>query len=92
MTQSAYEFLSSWFESDTVKAILAYYASIGTFAGPKSPGSAYVIMHHIMGEHEGEADNFDQMFEDSEKVKTLREQLEKELPAILQKLLPDKPA
>ncbi len=53
MTQSAYEFLSSWFESDTVKAILAYYASIGTFAGPKSPGSAYVIMHHIMGEHQG---------------------------------------
>jgi phytoene dehydrogenase-like protein len=34
-------------------AILAYYASIGTFAGPKSPGSAYVIMHHIMGEHQG---------------------------------------
>ena len=53
MTQSAYDFLSSWFESDTVMAILAYYASIGTFAGPKSPGSAYVIMHHIMGEHQG---------------------------------------
>jgi len=53
LTQSAYEYLSSWFESDIVKAVLAYYASIGTFAGPKSPGSAYVIMHHIMGEHAG---------------------------------------
>jgi len=53
LTQSAYEYLSDWFESDIVKAVLAYYASIGTFAGPKSPGSAYVIMHHIMGEHEG---------------------------------------
>ncbi|HTZ79863.1 MAG TPA: NAD(P)/FAD-dependent oxidoreductase [Stellaceae bacterium] len=53
LTQSAYDYLSEWFESDIIKAILAYYASIGTFAGPKSPGSAYVIMHHIMGEHAG---------------------------------------
>ncbi|HUN45622.1 MAG TPA: NAD(P)/FAD-dependent oxidoreductase [Stellaceae bacterium] len=53
LTQSAYDYLSGWFESDIIKAILAYYASIGTFAGPKSPGSAYVIMHHIMGEHAG---------------------------------------
>ncbi|MGI9301478.1 MAG: phytoene desaturase family protein [Gammaproteobacteria bacterium] len=51
--QSADQYLSRWFESDIIKAVLAYYASIGTFAGPKSPGSAYVIMHHIMGEHEG---------------------------------------
>jgi phytoene dehydrogenase-like protein len=53
LTQSAYDYLSSWFESDIIKAVLAYYASIGTFAGPKSPGSAYVIMHHVMGEHQG---------------------------------------
>src|SRR5690606_25689402 len=53
MTMSAYDYLSRWFENDHVKAILAYYASIGTFAGPKSPGSAYVILHHVMGEHEG---------------------------------------
>ncbi|HEX2528298.1 MAG TPA: NAD(P)/FAD-dependent oxidoreductase [Geminicoccus sp.] len=53
MTMSAYDLLSEWFESDYVKAVLAYYASIGTFAGPKSPGSAYVLMHHVMGEHEG---------------------------------------
>lgn len=53
MTMSAYDFLHQWFEDDRVMAVLAYYASIGTFAGPKTPGSAYVIMHHVMGEHEG---------------------------------------
>jgi phytoene dehydrogenase-like protein len=51
--QSAYDYLSVWFESDVVKSVLAYYASIGTFAGPRSPGTAYVIMHHVMGEHQG---------------------------------------
>ena len=55
LTQSAYDYLSAWFEHDTIKSLLAYYASIGTFAGPKSPGTAYVIMHHLMGEHEGAA-------------------------------------
>ena len=53
LTMSAYDFLREWFEDDRIMAVLAYYASIGTFAGPKTPGSAYVIMHHIMGEHEG---------------------------------------
>ncbi|MBC8050336.1 MAG: NAD(P)/FAD-dependent oxidoreductase [Chitinophagales bacterium] len=53
MTMSAYDFLSEWFEDDRIKAVLAYYASIGTFAGPKTPGSAYVIMHHVMGENAG---------------------------------------
>ncbi|MBS0392986.1 MAG: NAD(P)/FAD-dependent oxidoreductase [Proteobacteria bacterium] len=53
LAQSAYDYLSAWFESDIVKSVLAYYASIGTFAGPRSPGTAYVIMHHVMGEHEG---------------------------------------
>ncbi|GAB0115627.1 phytoene desaturase family protein [Acidisoma sp. C75] len=53
LTMSAYDYLREWFEDDRVMACLAYYASIGTFAGPKSPGSAYVIMHHVMGEHEG---------------------------------------
>jgi phytoene dehydrogenase-like protein len=55
LSMSAYDYLSRWFESDIIKAIFAYYASIGTFAAPKSPGSAYVIMHHVMGEHEGAA-------------------------------------
>lgn len=53
LTMSADDFLKRWFEDSRIRAVLAYYASIGTFVGPKSPGSAYVIMHHIMGEHEG---------------------------------------
>ncbi|HWK44745.1 MAG TPA: NAD(P)/FAD-dependent oxidoreductase [Stellaceae bacterium] len=53
LTMSAYDYLSEWFEDDRIKAVLAYYASIGTFAGPKTPGSAYVIMHHVMGENAG---------------------------------------
>jgi phytoene dehydrogenase-like protein len=53
VTMSAYDFLKEWFEDERVMAVLAYYASIGTFAGPRTPGSAYVIMHHVMGEHEG---------------------------------------
>jgi phytoene dehydrogenase-like protein len=50
---SAYDYLSQWFESDIIKAVFGYYASIGTFASPKTPGSAYVLLHHLMGEHEG---------------------------------------
>lgn len=53
LTQSAFDYLSAWFENDIIKSVLAYYACIGTFAGPKSPGTAYVIMHHLMGEHQG---------------------------------------
>ena len=53
MTQSVYDYLSRWFENETIKALLAYYASIGTFAGPKSPATAYVLLHHVMGEHAG---------------------------------------
>jgi len=53
LAQSAYDYLSVWFEHDVIKSVLAYYASIGTFAGPRSPGTAYVIMHHLLGEHQG---------------------------------------
>ncbi|HXW74650.1 MAG TPA: NAD(P)/FAD-dependent oxidoreductase [Steroidobacteraceae bacterium] len=53
LTQSAYDYLSIWFESDVIKTVLAYYACIGTFAGPRSPGTAYVILHHLIGEHAG---------------------------------------
>jgi phytoene dehydrogenase-like protein len=53
LTQSAHDYLAVWFEHDLIRSVLAYYASIGTFAGPKSPGTAYVIMHHLMGEHQG---------------------------------------
>jgi phytoene dehydrogenase-like protein len=53
LTQSADDYLQRWFEDSRIRAVLAYYASIGSFMGPRSPGSAYVIMHHVMGEHEG---------------------------------------
>ncbi len=53
LTMSADDYLSEWFESTHVKAVLAYYSGIGTFAGPRTPGTAYVIMHHVMGEHAG---------------------------------------
>ena len=53
MTESISDFLDRYFESDQVKAVLAYYGSIGTFAGPRTPGTAYVLLHHLMGEHEG---------------------------------------
>ncbi len=53
MTMSADDFLARWFEHGVNRAVLAYYCSIGNFAGPRTPGSAYVVLHHIMGEHEG---------------------------------------
>ncbi len=53
MTMSADDFLARWFEHSVTRAVLGYYCSIGTFSGPKTPGSAYVVLHHIMGEHEG---------------------------------------
>lgn len=53
MTMSIYDFLRKWFESDQVIATLGYMGSIGTFKGPKTPGSAYVLLHHNISEHEG---------------------------------------
>jgi len=53
LTMSAYDFLSEWFESDVVKGVYSYYSGIGSFQGPKTPGSAYILLHHLMGEHEG---------------------------------------
>jgi phytoene dehydrogenase-like protein len=53
LTLSADDFLSHWFERTEIRAVLAYYSGIGTFAGPKTPGSAYVTAHHLLGEHAG---------------------------------------
>ncbi|MSP88200.1 MAG: NAD(P)/FAD-dependent oxidoreductase [Alphaproteobacteria bacterium] len=53
LTQSVGDYLDGWFESDAIKTVLAYYAGIGTFVGPRSPGSAYVLLHHMLGEHSG---------------------------------------
>src|SRR4029078_12623586 len=50
MTMSAYDFLNQWFETDPLKATMAASGIIGTFQGVRSPGTAYVLLHHYMGE------------------------------------------
>ncbi len=53
LTMSAADFLDLWFESDVLKAPLAVSGIIGTFLGVRSPGTAYVLLHHYMGEIDG---------------------------------------
>jgi phytoene dehydrogenase-like protein len=53
MTMSSADFLERWFESEPLKGTLAASGVIGTFLGPRSPGSAYVLLHHYMGEIDG---------------------------------------
>src|SRR4051812_28002133 len=48
-TQSAAELLDEWFESEEVKVTLATDGVIGANGGPRSPGTAYILLHHIMG-------------------------------------------
>jgi len=48
-TQSASEFLDEWFESEEVKVTLATDGVIGANGGPRSPGTAYILLHHCMG-------------------------------------------
>ncbi len=53
MTQSACDFLEGWFESDALKVTLATDGVIGANGGPLTPGTAYVLLHHCMGEVNG---------------------------------------
>jgi phytoene dehydrogenase-like protein len=53
MTMSAADFLDQWFETDVLKATMSASGIIGTFLGIRSPGTAYVLMHHYMGEIDG---------------------------------------
>ena len=53
MTMSAAGFLDQWFETDVLKATMAASGIIGTFLGVRSPGTAYVLLHHYMGEIDG---------------------------------------
>jgi phytoene dehydrogenase-like protein len=48
-TQSAAEFLDEWFECDSIKVTLATDGVIGANGGPRSPGTAYILLHHVMG-------------------------------------------
>jgi phytoene dehydrogenase-like protein len=54
-TESAADFLSRWFENETVKAAFAFDGIVGTFAAPSTPGTAYVLLHHCFGEVNGKA-------------------------------------
>src|SRR3989441_1207170 len=53
LTMSAADFLGQWFETDVLKATMAASGIIGTFLGVRSPGTAYVLLHHYMGEIDG---------------------------------------
>ena len=53
MTMSSADFLDEWFETNVLKATMSASGIIGTFMGPRSPGTAYVLLHHYMGELDG---------------------------------------
>jgi phytoene dehydrogenase-like protein len=52
-TMSAADFLSRWFESEPLKALLGFDSIVGTYASPFDPGTAYVLLHHAFGEVNG---------------------------------------
>jgi phytoene dehydrogenase-like protein len=51
--RSAGDMLDAWFESDPIKAVLGFDAVVGNLASPYTPGSAYVLLHHVFGEVNG---------------------------------------
>jgi phytoene dehydrogenase-like protein len=51
--QSAADLLDGWFESDELKGLLASSSIIGTFAGPRTPGTAYILAHNELGYLDG---------------------------------------
>src|SRR5574338_1445745 len=53
VTQSSADLLNEWFEFDPLKGTKSASGIIGTFLGPRSPGTAYVLLHHYMGEIDG---------------------------------------
>jgi phytoene dehydrogenase-like protein len=54
LTMSSADFVTQWFETEPLRATVAASGIIGTFLGPRSPGTAYVLMHHYLGEIDGE--------------------------------------
>jgi phytoene dehydrogenase-like protein len=53
LAQSAGDWLDGWFESDPIKAAFGFDAVVGNYASPYTPGSAYVLLHHVFGEVNG---------------------------------------
>jgi phytoene dehydrogenase-like protein len=52
-TRSAGDYLDGWFESEPIKAAYGFDSIVGNYASPYSPGSAYVLLHHVFGEVNG---------------------------------------
>ena len=52
-TKSAADYLDGWFEAEPVKALFGFDAVVGNYASPYTPGSAYVMLHHVFGEVNG---------------------------------------
>jgi phytoene dehydrogenase-like protein len=52
-TKSARQILDAWFENDHIKAAFAFDALVGNYAAPSTPGSAYVLLHHVFGQVNG---------------------------------------
>src|SRR6478609_3224516 len=52
-TKSARQLIDGWFESDPIKAAFGFDAIVGNYASPDTPGSAYVLLHHVFGEVNG---------------------------------------
>ena len=57
-TKSAAEVLDQWFENAHIKAVFGFDAVVGNFASPHTPGSAYVLLHHVFGEVNGKKGNW----------------------------------
>lgn len=53
LARSAADYLDGWFESELVKAWLGFDAIVGHYASPYTPGTAYVLLHHALGEVNG---------------------------------------
>jgi phytoene dehydrogenase-like protein len=51
--KSAGDMLDGWFDTDPIKAVLGFDAVVGNLASPYTPGSAYVLLHHVFGEVNG---------------------------------------
>lgn len=52
-TKSASDYLDGWFESPEAKVLFGFDSIVGSYAAPSTPGSAYVLLHHVFGEVNG---------------------------------------
>jgi phytoene dehydrogenase-like protein len=53
LNKSAGDILDGWFDTDPIKALLGFDAVVGNLASPYTPGSGYVLLHHVFGEVNG---------------------------------------